>query len=190
MIPNSPNPHNKFTKEQITRDFSKIFTVENVISNELANEIIEYGRQNITSATNKHNHNFSIKVDTCWLPLNHAVHSALQDAWFQAIEFFKFDITFIEPYEIKRYPLGGHYTRHIDNYHGLNIPDDRKLSMSLQLSEDSDYEGGDLVIMYKKAPRKRLSMTFFPSFYPHGVEPVFKGERWVMIGWGWGPYWR
>lgn len=190
MIPNRPNPHDQFTKEEITTQFSKVFTVGNVITNEMAAELLDFGEQNVVSASNKHNHNFSIKVDTCWLPLDHPVHEMLQDAWKQAIDFFGFDITFIEPYELKKYPIGGHYSRHIDNYHGLNIPNDRKLSMSLQLSNEEEYEGGDLVIMYKTASKKRLSMTFFPSFYPHGVQPVTKGTRWVMIGWGWGPYWK
>lgn len=190
MIPILPNPHNQFTKEDITSGFSKVFTIENAISENTAADILAYGEQHVVSASNKHNHNFSILVDTCWLPDNHPVHAELQQHWKTAIDFFNFEINFVEPYEIKKYPLGGHYSRHIDNYHAINIPVDRKISMILQLSEDTDYDGGTLTIVRKQAPRKRLSMTFFPSFYPHGVDAVTRGNRWVMIGWAWGPYWR
>lgn len=190
MIPIKPNPHSSFTKEQITVGFSKVFTVENAISEDAAAEILEYGNKNVISASNKHNHNFSIHVDTCWLPNNHPINESLQYSWNKALDFFKFDIEFIEPYEIKKYPLGGHYSRHIDNYHAMNIPVDRKISMTLQLSDDESYTGGNLTIVQKQASRKRLSMTFFPSFYPHGVDAVTSGERWVLIGWAWGPYWR
>ena len=190
MIPNKPNPHNQFTRAEITDGFSKVFTVENAISEETAADLLSFGAANVTPANNKHNHSFSIQVDTCFLPLDHPVHTELQSAWEQAINFYNFDIEFIEPYEIKHYPLGGHYSRHIDNYHGMSIPTDRKISMTLQLSDDTDYTGGNLTIVMKRAPRKRLSMTFFPSFYPHGVDAVTQGSRWVLIGWAWGPYWR
>ena len=190
VIPNKINPHNNFSREQITAGFSKIFTIDNAISEESAADLITYGKANVVSANNKHNHNFSIQVDTCFLPLDHPIHSELPAAWATAIDFYKFDIDFIEPYEIKHYPVGGHYSRHIDNYHAMNIPVDRKISMSLQLSESTDYDGGDLTVVYKNISRKKLSMNFFPSFYPHGINAVTRGNRWVLIGWAWGPYWH
>ena len=190
MIPNKHNPHDAFTKAQISTGFSKILTIENSISEETANMLISYGTDNVKPADNKHDHNFSIRVDTCFLPLDHPIHSELQSAWSKAIDFYKFDIDFIEPYELKFYPLGGHYSRHIDNYHAMDIPTDRKISMILQLSDENEYSGGNLTIVNKRAPRKKLSMTFFPSFYPHGVDAVTRGSRWVLISWAWGPYWR
>jgi predicted 2-oxoglutarate/Fe(II)-dependent dioxygenase YbiX len=190
MIPNKNNPHDRFTREDITHGFSKVFTINNAISEETAADLLRHGSTNVTPANNKHNFPFSIQVDTCFLPLDHPVHTELQTAWQQAMNFYNFHIDFIEPYEIKYYPLGGHYSRHIDNYHGMNIPTDRKISMILQLSEDSDYAGGNLTIVREQASRKRLSMTFFPSFYPHGVDTITRGSRWVLIGWAWGPYWR
>ncbi len=190
MIPNLPNPHDQFTKDDITNGFSKLLVIENALSEDLCDEIIAYGEENAKPASNKHNHNFLINVSTCWLPLNHKVHEALQPIWQQAIDFYQFDISFIEPYELKKYNTGGYYSRHIDNYHGMNIPVDRKLSISLQLNGEEHYEGGDLKLMYKAASKKKGAITFFPSFYPHGVEKVTKGTRWVMIGWAWGPYWR
>ena len=125
MIPNKLNPHKSFSKEQITNGFSKIFTIDNAISEESAADLITYGKANVVSANNKHNHNFSIQVDTCFLPLDHPIHFELQDAWATAIDFYKFDIDFIEPYEIKHYSVGGHYSRHIDNYPAMDIPVDR-----------------------------------------------------------------
>ena len=80
MIPNKRNPHNQFTPSEITSGFSKIFTIDNAISEESASDLLSYGRENVVPANNKHNHNFSIKVDTCFLPLDHPIHSELQDA--------------------------------------------------------------------------------------------------------------
>ena len=190
MIKILPNPHNQFTKKDITMGFSKCLTIENAISEETARDILAYGEQFVTPASNKHNHNFSIHVDTCWLPEDHKVHEELMPHWESAIKFFNFDVDFIEPYEIKKYPIKGHYSRHIDNYHAMDIPVDRKISMSLQLGNETDYEGGDLIIVSKKVSKTYRSITFFPSFYPHVVTPVTSGSRWVMIGWAWGPYWR
>ena len=163
MIPNRNNPHNAFTRDEIATGFRKILTLENVLSKEQCETLMQYGEENVVPADNKHS---------------------------KAFEFFNFDIEFIEPYELKKYPIGGFYSKHIDNYHGMSIPVDRKISMILQLSNEADYAGGDVQLMFIKVPKKRGSMTFFPSFYPHEVQPVLRGTRWSMVSWAWGPYWK
>jgi PKHD-type hydroxylase len=190
MIPNRNNPHNAFTRDEIATGFRKILTLENVLSKEQCETLMQYGEENVVPADNKHSKAFAIKVDHCFLPLDHEIHTHLQDAWIKANEFFNFDIEFIEPYELKKYPIGGFYSKHIDNYHGMSIPVDRKISMILQLSDEVDYAGGDVQLMFIKVPKKRGSMTFFPSFYPHEVQPVLRGTRWSMVSWAWGPYWK
>ncbi len=70
----------------------------------------------------------------------------------------------------------------------------RKLSISIQLSNPADYEGGDLELMYGTAPEKldKSQGTFivFPSFMLHRVTPVTRGTRWSLVAWILGRRWR
>ena len=76
--------------------------------------------------------------------------------------------------------------------------DVRKLSFSIQLSEESDYSGGDLKIYtedasfgpslsksknYTLAPKKKGSIIFFPSRLMHEVTEVTSGNRTSLVGW-------
>jgi len=81
-----------------------------------------------------------------------------------------------------------HYDWHMDV--GLGAPT-RKLSVSLQLSEEADYEGGELEIRIHrstyKASKKKGTLIIFPSFLSHRVTPVTRGVRRSMVFWLHGP---
>jgi len=73
----------------------------------------------------------------------------------------------------------------------------RKLSMVIQLSDPSEYEGGDLEIqpLHREPPdptvlRKQGNVIVFPSFLMHRVTPVTKGTRYSLVAWMEGPKWR
>jgi PKHD-type hydroxylase len=73
----------------------------------------------------------------------------------------------------------------------------RKLSMVIQLSDPSEYEGGDLEIqtIHLGPPdpavlRKQGNVIVFPSFLMHRVTPVTKGTRYSLVAWMEGPKWR
>jgi PKHD-type hydroxylase len=70
----------------------------------------------------------------------------------------------------------------------------RKLSVSIQLSNPEDYEGGDLELLYGTAPQKlersRGAFIIFPSFMLHRVTPVTRGTRWSLVAWILGTRWR
>lgn len=63
----------------------------------------------------------------------------------------------------------------------------RKLSVSVMLSDESDYEGGDLIINNYGANivtcKEKGSINMFPSYLTHTVTPVTKGDRWVIVIW-------
>lgn len=63
----------------------------------------------------------------------------------------------------------------------------RKLSVTIQLSEPDDYEGGDLEFMINDktiiAPREKGSLIIFPSFVMHRVTPITKGVRKSIVAW-------
>jgi hypothetical protein len=189
MIPIFDNPHDKLTAEEIS-SFARYYTIENAVSHEVCDELISLGQQLVQPAAKKHTYQDIMKLEHCFLPKDHYIHDIINPLWKLAIEKFKFDIKFVEPYKVQTYADGGYFGRHIDNYHGLNLDIDRKLSLTLQLSDSSEYDGGGFVCGQHKITRSKGSVTFFPSFYPHLVEKVTQGRRWCLIGWAWGPYWR
>lgn len=85
----------------------------------------------------------------------------------------------------------GHYDWHVD--HG-NTPRRRKLSLVLQLSAPTDYEGCDLQIFASNridtAPRTRGTLIAFPSYTLHRVTPITAGIRKSLMMWCSGPRFR
>jgi PKHD-type hydroxylase len=80
---------------------------------------------------------------------------------------------------------GGHYDWHLDI--GPRELSWRKISLTIQMSEDEDYEGGELEFMLSKnpikAPRGKGVVVVFPSYLLHRVTPVSKGTRKSMVLW-------
>jgi PKHD-type hydroxylase len=101
-------------------------------------------------------------------------------------EFFNFDLWGImEPLQFTEYKAPGqHYGQHIDKGYKQII---RKLSISVQLSDPNTYEGGDLNIItnINNQPMKRNqgSITIFPSYILHKVDPVSNGTRYSLVAW-------
>ena len=168
----------------------RVFVKENVISSTVCDEIIDFGRNNVVKGINKYPGLFQISFKTCLLPAGHVIHSTLQDVWVEASSFIGTTVNFVEPYELKQYGIGDFFGKHTDNYNSLSEDIDRKITMSIQLSDDEDYVGGDLLILNQKSSRKKGSIIAFPSVLTHQVNPIFKGERWSLISWAWGPQWK
>ena len=91
-----------------------------------------------------------------------------------------------EPVQIVRYDVGGHFaTWHTDG--GLDQEEKRRISLSIELSERSDYDGGDLEVVPDWVGRPRTlprgSAQIFPSRALHHVTPVTRGRRWALVAW-------
>ena len=92
----------------------------------------------------------------------------------------------------------GHYDFHHDVFFDAPVMRHRKLSMTVQLSDSEDYEGGDFEFHSSYAPiapdpvalRKKGTVLIFPSFFLHRVTPVTKGERKSLVAWADGPLWK
>lgn len=91
-----------------------------------------------------------------------------------------------------------HYNIHTDSAYDINESFAlRKLSFIMQLSDPSEYEGGD-TILYPYAdrnrkiiiPKKRGTITVFPSIIAHEVTPVTEGNRLSLVTWVYGPKFR
>lgn len=105
---------------------------------------------------------------------------------------FGFDLTDVEPFQFTSYLVGEYYKQHLDLDNNLNAGNlQRKLSFSIQLSDENDYEGGELCCYIQTDPivasKQKGSVTFFPSFLLHEVKEVTKGHRYSLVGWVHGP---
>lgn len=89
----------------------------------------------------------------------------------------------------------GHYSWHHDIDWHRNDGLDRKLSVTVQLSDPSEYEGGDFQFSETESPDPEQSkvkgtVLVFPSYLQHAVSPVTSGVRRSLVAWFEGPKWR
>jgi PKHD-type hydroxylase len=127
-------------------------------------------------------------------------------------QFYNFDIHSLEPLQYGEYhaDYGGHFDWHRDFYWHINTPEvyQRKLTVSIQLSDPKDYDGGDFEIelddkysedddsgvswsnLEKHWPRARGTIIIFPAWMKHRVTPVTRGVRKSLTTWVDGPKFR
>ncbi|MDA9207505.1 2OG-Fe(II) oxygenase [Octadecabacter sp.] len=112
------------------------------------------------------------------------------------VDQFDFDLReFAESPQVASYKASdsGHFSWHSDIGEGP-VARKRKLTLVLQLSLPSSYEGGDLEIMPSaqvlSASRAQGCVSIFPSFALHQVVPVHCGIRHSLTLWAHGPAFR
>ncbi len=100
--------------------------------------------------------------------------------------FFKFDLFGLnEGFQFTNYEApSGKYGKHVDR--GMNIPV-RKLSISIQLTNPEEYEGGELYLYTTDEgdlmDKTQGTLILFPSYVLHEVTPVTKGTRNSLVTW-------
>jgi PKHD-type hydroxylase len=112
--------------------------------------------------------------------------------------YFRFDLSGLAMFQYALYggPQGGHFDWHKDYGRDPADPlqEPRKLTISLQLSEATDYEGCDLQVragnQIDTAPRTRGSLIAFPANVLHQVTPIRSGLRRSLVVWAVGPEFR
>ncbi len=92
-------------------------------------------------------------------------------------------------YKYNKNNTNDHYNWHMDQGSITGPP--RKLSLILQLSDPSDYDGGELEFLTGNKPEKAIKrkglIYAFPSYVLHRVTPVTKGIRRSLVTWISGP---
>jgi PKHD-type hydroxylase len=111
-------------------------------------------------------------------------------AWEANQEMFQFDIDYMpENIQYTEYYGSdeGGYEWHMDigSTDNMNL---RKISITVQLSDSDEYEGGDLQLWMGgtqpyTAPRGKGNVIVFPSFMLHRVTPVTSGTRKSFVIW-------
>ena len=130
------------------------------------------------------------KTDIVWL-LQDDSTKWLYERLYNAVialnkQYFNFEIDQLENLQYCIYREGHHFKKHIDT---ISIPNlgQRKLTFILQLSDETEYEGGELRLHVSDNPivisKKKGTIAIFPSFIPHDVTSVTKGERKVLVSW-------
>jgi len=106
-------------------------------------------------------------------------------------DIWKYDITHSNQSEFLMYDVKGKYETHVDTFH-QRTNETRKLTVLVFLNDD--FEGGKFYIansherMYPE--QSKGTVLIFPSFMPHGVEPITKGVRYSIVTWMVGPYFK
>ena len=161
----------------------------------------ELSKQEIKDLKRKRNSDLVWLNDT-WIykELHPYVHEANRNAG------WNFDWEKSESCQFTKYNLNQYYDWHCDSwdkpYDKPNTPDHgriRKLSMTCQLTDGSEYKGGELEFDFRnydpyareehKHCKKAVeilpkgSIIIFPSFVWHRVKPVIQGTRYSLVVW-------
>ena len=112
--------------------------------------------------------------------------------------YFRFDLSGLADFQYAVYggPEGGHFDWHKDYGRDPNDPErePRKLTLSLQLSDPSDYDGCELQVRAGNkidiAPKERGALIAFPANVLHQVTPILSGVRKSLVIWAVGPEFR
>jgi len=192
---------------------------KSVIPERICNDILRYGQEQtkeIALTGNKQKEDLSEKEmlniqkkrksDVVWMS-DRWIYREIQPYIHQANEYagWNFEWDWSEPCQFTEYKKGQFYDWHCDSYiEHYNNPDNpnthgkqRKLSMTISLTNPEEYEGGDLEFDFRNTDegsqpkvceeiREKGSIVVFPSFIWHRVTPVTKGTRHSLVCWNLG----
>tara|TARA_R110000823_G_scaffold315645_1_gene448857 strand:- start:1639 stop:2259 length:621 start_codon:yes stop_codon:yes gene_type:complete len=115
---------------------------------------------------------------------------------------WNFEWDWAESCQFTKYKLNQYYDWHQDSWpeaylesRGVNfVGKIRKLSVTINLTEGTEYEGGDLQFDFSSPENKeniitvgqarsKGSIIVFPSYQWHRVTPVTKGTRYSLVIW-------
>ena len=134
--------------------------------------------------------------------INNVVWSYIREA---NENFFKYDLNFFQEIQFAKYEVGDYYEWHQDSSGSRKVAECRKLSLTMSLTDDTEYEGGHLqffnghrphevenpgVLKHKDIERDIKSVgsvVVFDSSDWHRVTPVTKGVRYSLVCWCVGP---
>ena len=192
---------------------------QSAIPERICDEIVRYGKEqdkeialtgnsekdNLTNSELK-NIQKKRKSDVVWMS-DKWIYKEIQPYIHQANTSagWNFEWDWSESCQFTEYKKGQFYDWHCDSYiEPYNQPEDhnthgklRKLSMTISLSDSSEYEGGDLEFDFRDTDkgsqprvceeiRAKGSVIVFPSFVWHRVTPVTEGTRHSLVCWNLG----
>lgn len=167
----------------------EVVEVPDLVTRELAEKLKSYALQTDISGLHRRgskNPYCAASFFTCLiLPHNTDIYEILDPAWKYYCDLKNPNISFIENYELKSYIEGDKFEYHHDFLSDSVVS--RKVNLMIQLSDDTDYEGGDLIVGPYRCSRKFGTGIFFKAHLSHCVTTITRGTRYSLIGHGWGP---
>ena len=168
-------------------------TTKPVLTPQQCDELIRIGQNEPTTEgkTNQKEGTHGYRRSTIsWIPTDKAapIYQIIK-RWMEMTNtnHFGFDtVQLSEQAQYAEYHKDGFYNWHMDsNVEMNNMPTVRKISMTVLLSPENQFEGGDLELM---APGKRVKLKqghaiIFASFLNHRVAPVTRGVRQSLVMW-------
>lgn len=158
-------------------------------------QILEEGVTSAAGLVNGQASSSIRKTDIHWIPETSEtdwIYQRLTRLIAQANrDVFRFNLSgFDEDAQVARYQDGGFYDWHIDRG-GRGAGRSRKLTISVQLSPPTDYQGGELQLnpdgRCVTASPEQGTAVFFPAIMLHRVAPVIAGKRYSLVIWTHGP---
>ena len=164
--------HGAFTKEEC----KKIIKIAN--------------KKGLIQGTTKHTSSNARKSKICWLHPSDDMNWAFRRVTDMVLDlndrFFNFDVFGLhEGFQFTNYKApSDKYGKHVDRASDFVV---RKLSISIQLTDPEEYEGGELYLYDDDKgtllEKKQGTLIMFPSYILHEVKPVTKGERNSLVTW-------
>jgi PKHD-type hydroxylase len=191
-----------YTNRKITSNWNAYFYKKNVFTDDMIRHLESMVHQNYSFSKGRTGvQEFGTETDS--KETNNRdiayIHPADHSKWLYDILFpianeaneqlFHFDIdTVTDPIHYVIYPEdGGHLGWHMDV--GAFDVNRRKLAMTVQLSDSSDYDGGEFEIwaggdeQFVQLPREKGDIVVFPTFMMHRVKPITRGQRKCLVFW-------
>jgi hypothetical protein len=184
------------------QSFDDCYKVDNAISEGFCKKLIEeYAKPEVEKELPfigegrdlVNNINLEIRnVQRLQLPLFAGIGATLTSIGLQVNhQIWQYNITHSNQSEFLMYDVNGKYETHVDTFHQRSN-ETRKLTVLAFLNDD--FEGGKFYIQNyheKLYPQQTPgTVLVFPSFMPHGVEPVTKGIRYSVVTWMVGEYFK
>ncbi len=165
----------------------------NIFSEEEIDEIVRIGSELTTEFYNDENEviGFTRKCDVGWLNKDNNTTWIYERIWNTA-DYLNKLVGFNLALEISTPQYLTYNADHYCDWHldiGKNVS--RKLSVIIQLSDDSEYIGGNLELMTGPVPlvpsREKGMVIIFPSYILHRITKIIHGTRRSLSTWIPGP---
>ena len=171
---------------------------ESLLNSEIVGELQSYANQadNYVPVSQEYMGHQYHSVDVHPIPYAHPIERHIVRSMLTINKkYYNYDLYGTFEIQLLRYTPGGQYKWHCDYGLSANPDGDRKLSMSIQLSDAWDYNGGELHILDWQNLQSTMSkevgsVLVFDSRVAHKVEPITEGERYAIVAWAHGPQLR
>lgn len=176
---------------------SPIWIYEKTIPDEICDYIISSLKDNEYDKGRINSTNINEKVRNVlvqYIPQSNWISSLVHYYGFDANKSnFNYAIGDVSAAQFLKYEPGMFYRVHADtSYNPDNEGYYRKLTVIVNLTDPSDFEGGEFVLFNDGLTPIRLkaekgTVFVFPSYLNHKISPIKEGIRYSIVGWIMGP---